>query len=150
MTKKAKACKSKDRQPKTPASAETTSAEEFLKSLPPDVADELREIARTSESEEDFCRQVFIGDCPVCGSDNTDDCEDTEIDDTTVGRCLDCKTFWCLECNEVLQKGQAECDHWEVCEQCGMSDADEEGWCGILTWKCDKIEKWRQSRAKRA
>jgi hypothetical protein len=122
-------------------------AQEFMESLPPDVAEHIREIARTAESEEDFCKQVFIGECPVCGSDNTADCEDTPMDDPAVGRCLACEAMWCLECDEVFRPGQIECGHWDVCEQCDV-EGTEEGWCGVLAWKCDAIKTWKQKQGR--
>lgn len=152
MTKKSVSIKRKDRKAAEPAPQELSEAERFFQSLPPDIAEEIRAIARDSESEEDFCRQVFVGDCPVCGSANTSDCDDAPLEDSTIGRCLDCDTLWCLECSTLFTKGQTECPHWEICDSCELAcdseedDDDEAEWCGVLTWNCDKVMKWKQKQ----
>jgi hypothetical protein len=77
-------------------------------------------------------RDEMVDACPNCGSKNTYDCENNPlIEDNTIGHCLDCETYWCLECGyefETIGKG-IECPHWDICAQCsqehGYSDQYE-------------------------
>ena len=91
-----------------------------------------------------FINQIFVGDCPRCGSSNTHDCmalihepspldpQETmemgsdcgvamEIDDIAVGHCDDCGHLWCLECGSQLSVDSPNCTHWELCESCGRT-----------------------------
>lgn len=154
MTKKVIPFKRKDHEATKPSSEDLLAAEHFIKSLPPDIAEEIRDLARNAKSEEDFCKQLFIGDCPSCESINTADCDaDGSIEDSLVGRCLDCDTLWCLECSTILKKGQMVCKHWEICDSCETTcdseDEDDAEWCGVLTWECDKIIAWKQQQDKK-
>jgi len=66
-------------------------------------------------------RAVMVGACPRCGGDNTYDCENNPLlEDVSVGHCLDCETYWCLECGYVFRtmKSGMQCRHWEICTQC--------------------------------
>ena len=76
---------------------------------------------------DEFVRAIMLGACPRCGSENTYGCENNPLlEDDTIGHCLDCDTYWCLECGyvfESVEKG-VECPHWDICEQC----ADERGY----------------------
>ncbi|MBA7636432.1 hypothetical protein ES703_44051 [subsurface metagenome] len=77
-----------------------------------------------------FVRAVMVGACPRCGSDNTSDCDNPLelVNDPTIAYCLDCGTYWCLECGHVfdlLEKGM-QCPHWKICAEC----SDEHGYLG--------------------
>ena len=72
--------------------------------------------ALLKEAEEFACHSL-VGDCPRCGGHNTKDCETiVDIEDATVGVCLDCGYLWCLECGFELK--EEECPHWAVCDKC--------------------------------
>lgn len=74
-----------------------------------------------------FVRGVMVGACPRCGSENTYDCENNPLlEDNTVGHCLDCETYWCLECGYVfkaMEKG-ATCPHWDICGSCSKEHGE--------------------------
>jgi hypothetical protein len=92
-------------------------------------------------SEDEFLRLVFVGDCPGCGSQDTDSCdEEEEIDDATLGICRECGLIWCLECGSTVTRGE-QCGHWEVCEACD-EDKDEYGDCGVLPEECPRVIEW--------
>lgn len=68
-----------------------------------------------------FVRSIMVGPCPKCGSDNTYDCEcNPLLEDNTVGHCLDCDTYWCLERRHLLKvvERRSCCPHWEICAEC--------------------------------
>lgn len=67
-------------------------------------------------------RADMVGACPICFSEkNTYDCENNPLlEDISVGHCLDCETYWCLDCGyifEVVEKG-ITCPHWDICNRC--------------------------------
>jgi len=65
--------------------------------------------------------------CPECSSENCHDCEANPLlEDYTIGHCLDCGTYWCLECGYLFEsvKEGMECPHWEICIEC----SDERGY----------------------
>ena len=79
-----------------------------------------------------FVRALMVGSCPRCGGENTYDCENNPIfKDVTVGHCLDCETYWCLECGHLFYEVEigSQCPHWAVCHECsrehGYLDRDE-------------------------
>jgi hypothetical protein len=66
-----------------------------------------------ARSEEEFIQMVMVGVCPKCKSGNTKDCErELGIEDSTVGHCMDCDTYWCLECGATLENPQEACGHY--------------------------------------
>jgi hypothetical protein len=76
-----------------------------------------------------FVQSVMVGPCPTCGGENTYDCDNNPLfEDNTVGHCLDCETYWCVECGYVFQKVEKaiECPHWEICRECSQ----EHGYLG--------------------
>lgn len=116
---------------------------ELFKALPEDIQDELIKAVEESDatSPDDFISQVFVGECPECGSNNTGDCEEVpEIEDITLGLCNDCGHVWCTECGRAVAKGSV-CEHWEICERC-TKKKDEFGSCGIPPWECKKISTY--------
>ena len=70
---------------------------------------------------DEFIRAIMVGVCPKCGGEDTYDCENNSLlEDNTIGHCLECETYWCLECGyvfESLEEGM-KCPHWNICEQC--------------------------------
>jgi len=77
-----------------------------------------------------FVRAIMVGPCPECGGESTYDCGNSPLlEDSTVGHCLDCETYWCLECGYVFEsvKKEMQCPHWELCAQC----SNEKGYLDI-------------------
>ncbi len=113
---------------------------EAWESLPEDVKEALKKAIEesTAADVDQFISEIFVGDCPECGSSNTSDCEEIpEIEDVTVGLCMNCGYLWCTECERHLDKGIV-CVHWEICEKCDV-EKNEFDDCGITTWECEKI-----------
>ena len=71
---------------------------DIFDALPDDIQEDLMDAFEKSDSKDEFLRLMNVGDCPVCGSEKTRDCEETFLDDNCVGLCLECLTMWCLEC----------------------------------------------------
>ncbi len=117
---------------------------DILKALPKDVYDSLMDLVKKTDCSDEYVRQIFTGDCPVCGSEKTSDCDDLSIEDVTVGVCLDCYTFWCTECDTIFEKGQTACNHWKVCEDCELY-GNELG-CGVETLDCETIIRWKEKK----
>ena len=113
---------------------------DILKSLPKDLYDSLIDIAKKADSSDEYVMEIFIGDCPVCESKRTSDCDELPIEDITVGVCLKCYTFWCTECGTIFKKGQTVCEHWSVCDDCDLSI---DMGCGLLADECDIIQRWK-------
>ena len=89
------------------------------------TCDEYEPLSLDELAERDeFERAVMVGPCPRCGSENTSDCDNPLelIRDPTVACCLDCGTYWCLECGYVFEKMEKgmECPHWEICGRCSQ------------------------------
>ena len=108
------------------------------------------EIDNEAWQREKFVAAILVGNCLVCNSSQAMDCEDMPgIDDPTMGFCPDCKTFWCLECGAIFEKGQTVCGHWAICADCDHEEVEDddgeiiEGDCGVLTTECEEIGKWR-------
>jgi len=107
--------------------------------LPKDVREKLVEAVGGSDATamEEFLSEMFIGDCPHCGSGATGDCaREPDIEDVTVGMCLDCGYLWCAECGRLVT-WDLPCEHWAICEKC--PEADESGDCGQFAWECEKV-----------
>jgi hypothetical protein len=109
-----------------PTADEQAAVQDVLADMGPDVIDELRDAFAKSTTGEEFVNRVMIGDCPQCGSSNTQDCEkDPEIDDLSVARCLACGQLWCSLCGELLKADRPvghDCAIW------GETDFDDEDW----------------------
>jgi hypothetical protein len=92
---------------------------------------------------DEFLREIFVGNCPRCGSSNTHDCKapdfalDLEgkpmkigsecsvarmLDNPCVGHCDDCDYLWCLECGCELSMDNPVCGHWVICEECNIEE----------------------------
>jgi hypothetical protein len=102
------------------------------------------EIPPPTEEDLSAAEKIMIGDCPACGSSNITSCEDMpDIDDITMGFCLDCGAFWCSECQVLFRKGQKICEHWALCEDCDH-ERPKEG-CDVFSEDCEKIKQWKSS-----
>jgi hypothetical protein len=94
-----------------PTEEEMKAVHEILAGMDEETQQALIEAVQRSSSVDDFVNSIMVGDCPSCGSSDVDDCgDDPEIDDITVGRCLQCGQMWCTECELVFKKGQTHCD----------------------------------------
>ncbi len=89
--------------------------------------------------------RIMVAPCPNCGSTNTRDCGNTEINDPTVGFCMDCGCMGCLICGAVFDDGETQCPHWAICRKCS-EPKDERGHCGIPLWECPAIQAWKAKR----
>jgi hypothetical protein len=118
--------------------------EEILYDLPEDMQDFLLNALEESKDQKDFIRLLTVGNCPVCGSENTRDCEGTPLDDPTVYICLDCNSMGCLECGVIFKEGQNICKHWEICDDCEFY-IEEEG-CGVPADECSIIQDWKDQQ----
>lgn len=85
--------------------------------------------------------------CPECGSKNIHDCKNSPLlEDDTIGQCLDCGIYWCLECGYVFESVEEgmECPHWEICADC----SDEHGyldWVEFMETICPTCEYYDDS-----
>jgi hypothetical protein len=76
--------------------------------LPVDLQDELAKAMEESSAElpEELLNEIFVGECPECGSRGTRDCEEVpEVEDITLGLCNTCGYLWCTECGRPVAKG---------------------------------------------
>ena len=75
---------------------------------------------------DEFIRQIFVDDCPVCGSESTTDCDNflEQVRDITIGTCNDCGAYWCTECGYVFPSKNADykCPHIKICEKCSQEN----------------------------
>ncbi len=143
MTKKVVPLKSKKKNDDALTHEDMQVAQQILDSMPPEVLAEFRRLAENCENEDEFTKEIFIGDCPKCGSSNVHDCDDTPFGDITIGQCTDCGTLWCIECDTIFAKKQTVCGHWDICDACELCDDD--GWCGTPFAECNKIKKWQKN-----
>ncbi len=121
------------------------------RTLPKELQDELSRAVRESSAgtPEDSAWEIFVGECPQCGSKDTRDCEQTgEIGDSTLGFCNRCAYLWCTECGRPVVKGSA-CEHREICKRCSRKK-DRTGRCGMLPWECEKVSVFRESEGEEA
>lgn len=122
------------------------SLELALEKMPPALHQELMDQARDSETAEEFLAGIFIGDCPTCGSAETQDCENVAgIEDVTVGRCKKCGAVFCPECGAVFANDKPT-PATKKCPHCGSTDTsydasqelpeDEEELAASFTLEC--------------
>ena len=117
---------------------------DLFKSLPKELQDELKKAVQESgaTTAEEFLSEIFIGECPQCGSTNTKDCEDVpDIHDICIGLCKDCGYTWCLDCGRTVTKGSI-CEHHHICMKC-RKKKDKFGDCDMLPWQCKKISTFK-------
>lgn len=100
---------------------------EALKSIntaEPGFVDQLRAIAERYETAEDFANAILSGDCPACGSEETETCEDVlGIENIMVGRCVECGKIFCTECGQAFENDVVTISSSD-CPSCGSSDTD--------------------------
>ena len=124
---------------------ELDALKEFWQGMPEEAREELLRLAEEADSEDEFIRSVFVGDCPECASPETTLAEGPDgEEDLTVGHCEACGYLWCLECDSRLSAG-TRCGHWDVCEACSQVD-EATGVCGISPDECDLIQDWLSRR----
>lgn len=129
------------KKPKKPNKEEVLEA---FHALPDEVQSALQELfSQDNDDQDEFVRLAMVGNCPICGSSNTRDCDETPFGDITVAICLDCYKLWCLECGYLFQKGQTICDHWAICEECAPKDVNYEDGedCGVAADECPIIQE---------
>lgn len=98
-----------------PDTEEMELAREFLDNMDPEIGAELLRVFQESENGEEFINRIMIGDCPLCDSSKTSDCEhDPDVEDLTMGRCFDCGHVWCTVCDSSYTPGQKAC---KVCDE---------------------------------
>ena len=72
--------------------------------------------------QDEFLRAIFVGDCPVCHSENTTHCDTPleQVRNITIGNCFDCGAYWCTECGFVFKSAQSDrkCPHINICAKC--------------------------------
>jgi hypothetical protein len=122
-------------------SKEIEELEQFWEGIPKEARDELLRLADAADSEEEFVRTIFVGDCPRCDSDKTAISGSAgEEEDLSVGLCKACGYLWCFECECELEPG-AQCGHWDICESCEELD-EETGLCPTSADECSVIQAW--------
>lgn len=112
MPKKAKICPNCESPAMPPPSDEEMAmAATLLEQMSPEALAQLQQTFMESDTADDFVNRIFVGSCPKCDSENTDNCEnDPDINDLLVGRCFDCGQLWCTECEKLLKPGATVCD----------------------------------------
>jgi len=99
-------------------------AKAFMDMLPVEMRDELTRMMSGSETADDFVNAIMLGECPACGSSNVHSCEtEPEYKDVTLGKCADCATVWCSECEYVLKDDERACPNQD---QHTWGDFDDE------------------------
>ena len=112
--------------------------------LPENIRQSLFEI-KANPDDAAVVEQVMVPPCPNCGSLNTRNCENTAINESTVGLCLDCGCLGCIICGAVFNDGETSCPHWEICRNC-PAPKNARGYCSIPLWECPRIQEWKASR----
>lgn len=93
--------------------------------LDPAAIMELKIMAASAETFEEFEAMVFSGDCPACGSSKTEDCEnDPEINSILFSRCKECGVVYCPDCGRIYNKG-VETATDNDCPTCGNQEEEE-------------------------
>ena len=116
---------------------------ETLKALPLYIQEFLTQRPASIRSQDYLFAGVAVGECPVCGRFNTRQGNETPLRDSTLGICMNCYRITCMECGEILRKGQTVCDHWKVCRECNPDWIKS---CNIPIWNCSIIEEWKSKR----
>jgi hypothetical protein len=118
VTKKARVCGHCEADlTEAPSAEETAAVREFLEQMPADVFAELRDVMSDCSSADEFANRIMVGECPICGSLQTGDCEDDpEINELLVGRCYECGHLWCTECGNALKRTNPRCVCWDAPE----------------------------------
>jgi hypothetical protein len=95
-----------------------------LKMMEPGILEQMRNLANECETADDFMAAIFIGDCPKCGSNKTQDCENVAgIESVTVGRCKSCGTLFCSDCGHVFVNDKVTTGE-PKCSSCGSEETN--------------------------
>ena len=98
----------------------------MLDSIDEPARQELQDLAADSKTAEDFAAAILIGDCPSCGSAETQDCENViGIADPSVGRCRKCGVLFCPDCGVVFVNDKPTAAS-QKCPHCGSTDTSYE------------------------
>jgi len=101
-----------------PTEEEAQGALEALQTLDPQARQELLDAIGASKTADAFANRILVGECPKCGSERTDDCEnDPDVGNPLVGRCSDCGYLWCTLCDRPYEGGECEC--WDELDEPG-------------------------------
>jgi len=104
-----------------PTFDELYAVHEQIQKLSPQNKAKLFAVFADSANGEDFVNRLTVGQCPACHSWNCRQCgDDPDIEDETIGACLDCGQMWCLACHQALPQDTL------VCPQCDLEDDDLE------------------------
>lgn len=110
-----------------PQHLESEVVEEMLETIDtvePGLVDQLKAMAENFNTAENFANAIFSGDCPACGSQNTETCDEVRgIENPMVGRCIKCSTLFCTDCGQVFENDIITVSSPE-CPACGSSDTD--------------------------
>lgn len=83
--------------------AELRTMDNVLARLSSDLRAKIRQLQLHRGSSEALVNPVRVGNCPQCGSADTDDCgQFPEQSDVLIGHCLDCGQLWCALCGEFF------------------------------------------------
>ena len=127
--------------------ADMDEAARALDQVMPGGMDQLREMAESFDTAEDFANAIFVGACPVCQSADVGTFDEVvEIQDPTVARCFACGHLWCTECIQPLSVPDATCGHWAVCEKCGR---DQDCPYVLDVIECPEVAMWITKQAQR-
>ncbi len=98
-----------------PVNAETIEMiNDWLSDLPEETKTMLQEYAESCNTAEEFANAILVGPCVHCQSNHVGNCEDDpDYNDITLGRCFDCGTVWCTECDHILEKNEVVCPRAE-------------------------------------
>ena len=101
-----------------PTEEEARAALEALEGIDPKALQEFLDVMRASKTADEFANRILVGDCPKCGSEKTDNCEnDPDVGNLLVGRCSDCGHLWCTLCGRPYEGADCEC--WDESEEEG-------------------------------
>jgi len=98
-----------------------------LKIIGPEMTAELEIMAASADTCEEFVAMALCGDCPACGSSETEDCEnDPDINSILIARCKKCCTVFCSDCGRIYGDNEASASV-NGCPSCGkVGDGDGE------------------------
>lgn len=66
--------------------------------------DQMKKMALSAETAEDFAGMLMCAPCPQCGSDQVETCDEvSEIMNPFVGRCKKCCAQFCVDCAHLLR-----------------------------------------------
>lgn len=109
-----------------PTAEEMDAVQSMLGMMDPATREQMMNLAKECDSAEEFVRQILTGDCPRCGSAQTEDCmNDPELENPCIGRCLECGYLWCSECGQTLDPKSPYCPCWNVTAEEDAGEDDD-------------------------